>query len=410
MMPRVLLSALLLLIGLPASAQDDAPAPPEPEEVAAPDPVDHVEAPAGAPGGDQSEASAPAEQAASGAPGGSPVAVGAGRNFLVVFIDEAREYADQTLIFSLGEGDDALTVALNDDGAPPDVDAGDGRSVAAMAGHPTGAGPAALRVADGDVLWSQEDFAVPAGMEQPSLRLEVGAAGVTGGLVIDPKQEPIAHTDQDTGSPFVRLVRSLLMPIALGLGGGVVLGLLLPVLRRKAEPALGLAPRPGVPWPPELVLPEPGSAACWQVPTPRARTRLLAAVARHAAQAGPVLLLPEPWSRAALAQALAGLSPVVVPSADRATAVGLAAAANLQGEGLVLVAGPDAVEPPEPGEPEDAPLDELVELSHRPVVLVIVAGEATPVPPSVDLVGTGQDLQVGERVVLRGARLVTGGS
>jgi len=101
---------------------------------------------------------------------------------------------------------------------------------------------------------------------------------------------------------------------------------------------------------------------------------------------------------------------VVVPSADRATAVGLAAAANLQGEGLVLVAGPDAVEPPEPGEPEDAPLDELVELSHRPVVLVIVAGEATPVPPSVDLVGTGQDLQVGERVVLRGARLVTGGS
>ncbi len=388
----------------------ETPAPPAAEPVSDPDPVEHVEAPPGAPGGDPEAGGAGAEgseTAAAGTPGGEPVAVGAGRNFLVVLVDESGVHEGTALAFSVGVGDAAVTVTLRDDGEPPDVDAGDGRSAAAVTGTPAAAGPATLRTPDGEVLWTEPSFTIPPDMLQPSLRLEVIDGQVTGGLTVDEPAGPAPGSDGGPpASPFVSLVESLGLPIVLGLTSGILIGLLIPAWRRRrgsGDPEL--AARPAVTWPKGLALPAPGEGACWLAPDEAARTRLIAGVARHAAAAGPVLVLPTPGSRPALAAALAGLSPVLVPARDGATAVGLAASARQLGEGLVLVAGPRALEAPAPAEPHDAELDELIELSPLPVVLITLAGEATPVSVTATLQASGDSLTLGEQIVFDGTRI-----
>jgi hypothetical protein len=424
MMRRMSLIPLLMVIGPLAWAQDEPASPPvesaqdrspfvgvsdEPGQGEEPEHVEHVEAPPGAPGGDPAGGQIPGEgePTAAASPGGTAVPVGGDQNLLVVLVDDDQTYDGRRITFNLGKGDDAVSVTLADDGEAPDLDADDGRSVALVAVLTADAARASLTLDDGEVIWTQAALSVPAGMRQRSMRLEVGPQGITGGLTVDKNSRPASVADGPPQSLFVSLVTSLMPPMAMGLVGGLLLGLVAPLLRRKRALEPGLAARAPVSWPPGLGLPDPGEAVCWQVPDEAARTRLLAAVARRAAAAGPVLIAPHPSARSALAAALAGLPPVLVPARDGASPGALAQAAWGLGGGLLLVAGPAAVEAPEAGEGDDAPLDELIELSPISVVLVVLPGEASPLATAARLIHAADGLAMGEQLVLSGSRLVT---
>jgi hypothetical protein len=424
----------LLLIGPGAWAQGEVVPRGELKADPVPEAIDHVDAPAGTPGGDEDvgkhevvptppDAAAPPQFST---PSGEPAVAGTLRNFLVAVDDEGGTYAGQTLTFTIGEGANQVTVRLADDGEPPDVEAGDGRSAAAIIGYSGPTAPATLHLADGTALWSDPAFTVAADLAQPSLRLTVGAEGVTGGLGVDgaavgpdalsptdpglkPTGPPTAVPVDGTKAPL-RRGRGLVAPIVLGMLGGCLVGFGVGELRRRrrddADTDSALAPRVAVAWPPGLAQPEPGVGACWLLPDEQARTDLLVGLARHCASAGPVLVAPGAATRGALATALAGLPTVLVPAGDGVSAVGLAAAAKTLGEGVVLVEGPSAIEPPDEGEDEDAPVDELIELSPLPVLLLVLAGEATPVQPAIAFTRSSEGLLLGERRVLDGQRLV----
>ena len=96
-----------------------------------------------------------------------------------------------------------------------------------------------------------------------------------------------------------------------------------------------------------------------------------------------------------------------MPARDQATAEGLASAVDALGEGLVLVAGPGALEPPDAQEPADAALEEFLALCPRPVLVVLLPGEASPLAPQRTLVRRDHALLAGEQVVLDGQVLVS---
>ncbi len=302
------------------------------------------------------------ENPAGNAPGQAAATSPGTRNFLVVLNDEMHTTEGLSVGFSLGNGEQTVQVNLQDDGRSPDAEAGDGRFVAAVTAPGGEPALAVLSLSDGRVLWEDPGFAVPANLEQPSLLVDVGTDGVVNGrLVVDEFLPPLVPPmDQDrphSQSGFINLLVSLGPPILVGLGSGCGLAFLLPMIRRRESEGGGLAPRPEVPWPPGLSGPKVGHPVCWQLPDEGARTSLLAGLARHHSVAGPVLLASVPGSRPGLAALLGGLPPVLVPARDGASAVGLAAAAEELGEGLVLVAGPRALEPPMAGEQAEAPVD-----------------------------------------------------
>ncbi len=331
------------------------------------------------------------------------------RNFLVRLVDEDGLYRGQDLVFTLGEEDQAVSVSLLDDGQSPDTTPDDDHSTAAITTthqHPT---LAVVSLPSGESLWEDPAFALPPELEKPLLILNVTPDGMTHQLTSSDQLLPAPPRPGPFTARLLDLAVSLGPPVLTGLTCGCLLGVLVPLRRRRRRQQRALAPRSPLTWPAGVISQDGTPAQSWQVPDAEARFALLVALARHAIQAGPVLVVPSRDTRPALAAALTGLPTALVPARDQASPEGLARAAASLGEGLVLVAGPEALETPDPDEAPDAALAEFLTLCRLPTLVLLLPDEASPAPPQVTLVRQGKRLFAGPQTVLDGQELVLSG-
>ncbi len=325
-------------------------------------------------------------------PGAPPVAEPAptepqatgGTELIVVFIDTTGRAGADEPVFTVGTGEQALQVALRDDGEDLDVEAGDGRYVGLVSLPSTTPRPARLGLSDGEVIWVEADLAVPPGLPRPTLRLETGPGGLAADFSGNDRALSVpVDEDSDEEARAVSVLGVLGSPVLTGLlvGGGLALALR---RRRREEPAL-LGPRSA--WLAGLPQPEPGTGLRLDFPDPATRRAALVALADRLARDRQVVILPRADSRVALAEALADRPAALVPARDRVGVVGLITSLSAIDGGVVLVEGLDALEAPGPKEAADDPLDELIELSPLPVFVLTVSGEACRLPAHAAVAG-----------------------
>jgi hypothetical protein len=178
-----------------------------------------------------------------------------------------------------------------------------------------------------------------------------------------------------------------LVALIVGLGLGAACAWFL-ARRGPAPPQLQPVGR-GEPFsfPPELPSFDAGQTL-WLVPEERHQRDVVEALARALARDRGVVLAPRAGSRAVLVQRLADQRQVLWLDEDRPTCERLILAAEaLQAFGpvVLLVEGGEALEAPAPDEPSDAVVQELLELSELPTVVLLAELDRLPARPALRL-------------------------
>jgi hypothetical protein len=164
-------------------------------------------------------------------------------------------------------------------------------------------------------------------------------------------------------------------------------------------------------------LPALGDDQCiWLVPDDVHQRQAAEALARALAQERTVLLAPRPSSRAWLAERFAGERQVMWLEDGNPTCERLILAAEALPPSLrvvVLVEGAQALEEPSADEPTDAVVQELLQLSELPTVVLLSELDRLPVRPTLRLRATDEGLTTDDgQLVVRfegeGGRLAEG--
>jgi hypothetical protein len=293
----------------------------------------------------------------------------------------------------------ARAASPRDDGAMPDVHAGDGVYSAPV--PDVAAGPLTAVIQAGADSWT---VAGEQRVDDPLPRLIV---------IVEAGEARIAPADAPIpGSPFAQghggdpssdqpMTGPAVGPGPAGPapGPGLLGGVVAPVLISSLAFGAGLlvGRRGGSRGPRLQALARPGGGplpptgerrVAWSLPAGGDRVEQVAAVARAAAGRGLVLLAPAPDRRGALADRLAGWPAVLLPAADRLDPdTLLRALRGLQavGPALLLIDGPDALEAPLDEEGPEAVLKELLDGGHGRGAVVVLVEAASSLPTAAAL-------------------------
>jgi len=202
-----------------------------------------------------------------------------------------------------------------------------------------------------------------------------------------------------------------MLAIFLSSSTGLLLGGLagwLVARRRRAPPALSRVGRDRSGAPPDHLPPLPEGAAIWLVPEPGQILGLVEALALSASRERAVLLVPCPQDRGGLAARLPDHPALFWLDEDRPdcdTVLAAAHALPAAARPLILVCGSGALEAPGEDEPADAVVEELLEESSLPTLVVMSERDPLPRSPSLRWSAAAGELclESGERVPLEPA-------
>ena len=190
--------------------------------------------------------------------------------------------------------------------------------------------------------------------------------------------------------------------LALGLGLGA-LGAWILARRRPGTPSLRPVGRgTAAPWPSGLPAITDGQAI-WLVPEDRHQRDVIEALARALAQDRAVVLAPRAASRALLIERLADQRLVLWLDEDRPTCEQLILAAEALAPThptVLLVEGAGALEAPAVDEPSDAVVQELLELSELPTVVLLSELDRLPARPALRLAQADGGLALDDGVLV----------
>ena len=390
---------------------------------------------AGAPGPESDEAQPEAARSL-------PEAIDSGEGLVIVVSAPADLVQGDQLVATVtgGEGPTA-SFTLRDDGAGPDLVAGDGVYAGQAADFPRGSTVIALSGTEGQALWSTP---VDIGPRAPRPRVKIafteteplffldtfegGAMGVEGeervgelpagvaagrlpaegGPVLaparrsdDPDAPLLAPPPSGGSSTPLAIMGRMLVALLVGVGIGVALGRRTPralgalVAVGGARASSGASSPPGLP----AVM---GRKQAWSAPSQVLALRALTGLAERLRVEALVLVVPRPEHRAHIRLALPGRAGIVWSPKDQpaprevlAMAQGLATL----GPVVVLVEGVGALEEPLRGEGADAVVRELLAAQGEAgalgaqgalgVLVVVAAGELSGVDLALEEVGGG---------------------
>ncbi len=361
------------------------------------------EKPAPAGGGERPVDGGEGGQPVDPAAGDAPLAGGGGRPFLLVISDPEGLLGGEPQVTLCEEG---TSVAVLDEGNPPDVAAGDNTWAAVAPGC---VGDTLMTLsADGDEKWSG-DLGLDPTISSPSVRVTVSSSGVDvklagdgpdeGADVVPPAEGGVGTLALDapgSAAPFTASPGSpspgptgasssssggsggapwwlVAGALVLGVVGGAAAVRFLPGRGGKGGATLVGAAR-------EVRFPEPlpqprGASQVWVVPDDSARRQVVQALARRLSGRGPVLVAADPASREAHTQALAGLPTVFWLPGERLELDEVPRAASqlaAAGELALVVEGEGALEAPLKGEGADAVVQDLLTDAKVPFAIVVV--------------------------------------
>lgn len=200
----------------------------------------------------------------------------------------------------------------------------------------------------------------------------------------------------------LRTAGAALALLVAGLLGGALLGFLRWGRAPRGVSLVQAAPSPPGPWSPGLP-PRRQGQQVWVAPDPEARREVALALARAFAVDGQVVLVGPSDTQADLAARLGGLPGIAVPGVARPAVEPLLRTLEAMPlrDGVVLVVeGAAALEAPDPEEPEDAVVEELLDACEVPLVIVLHAGERVPGAATVRLVRGKEGLAMQDGAVV----------
>ena len=356
---------------------------------------------------------------ARGAHAADPVpadAVDAGERagLLVTARDPTGRLGGASLLLRVQDGDGVIDVPLADGGEAPDARAGDGVLVGATGDAPVSQDvQVALLGRGGEELWSgtvpvvegatrtQVDFSIFTRHVEAAVAVTpVGSTGPAVGAPPPPPGTLGSPTPGMPGTPMPGVGGAPPKPgggsgaalpsdisggaglVVLGLMGllgslaGFVLGILVGRSRTTAAPLAVVGPRPAGP---EAPWPTAEQPAVWSVLEGEA-LGVVATAARRLASMGPVLVVVPREHQEALAASLSGVPGIVTSARPQPSLAELFDGADhLRGVGLpfLVVLDPDAVEPPEADEADDAVLADLFEEARGALPALVVLSRPT---------------------------------
>ena len=331
---------------------------------------------------------------------GDPAAAPSGRGLLFQIYDPGAALQAPPELTLTDAAGVARTASPRDDGAMPDVHAGDGVYSAPV--PDVAAGPLTAVIQAGAASWTvageqRADDPLPrliVIVEAGEARVAPADAPIPGSPFAqrDPGEAPSGEqpmTGPAVGpgpagpAPGPGLLGGVVAPVlisSLAFGAGLLVG------RRggrRGARLQALAQPGGGPLPPTGE-----RRVAWSLPAGGDRVEQVAAVARAAAGRGFVLLAPAPERRGALADRLAGWPAVLLPAADRLdpdTLLRALRGVQAMGPALLLVDGPEALEAPLDEEGPEAVLKELLDGDHGRGAVVVLVDAASILPAAAAL-------------------------